>query len=87
MTQSQLIVEKNPSNSEYIFNFNYNLKKMIIQKHSGNSPAYINKILKKKQMKREFDIHKEKLLNVKAQTDTSQPLSLKFPLLRSKKRQ
>ena len=60
---------------------------MIIPKYTSNSPAYPSKILKKKWQQRDFAIHKDKLQHVRGQTDTSQPLSLKFPLLKSKKRQ
>ena len=44
---------------------------MIIPKYASNSPAYPNKILKKKWQQRDFLIHKEKLSHVRGQTDTS----------------
>lgn len=37
---------------------------------------YVNKILKKKWIAREVEIHKQRLAEVKPFTDTKQPLSL-----------
>lgn len=49
-------------------------------------PAYQSKILKKKQLERELELHYLKLNTIKSVTDYHEPSSLRFPLLKSKKR-
>ena len=52
----------------------------------SKGPAFVNKILNKKWKKYEKDIHKFKLHTIKPVTDNKEPVSLKFPLLKSKGR-
>ena len=48
---------------------------------------YVSKVLKKKWQAIDLEIHKQRLLEVKPVTDNRKPVSCKFPLLKSKKKQ
>lgn len=50
-------------------------------------PAFVNKILKKKQQERELELHYHKLDSMQPVTRVDMPRSFQFPLLKSKKRQ
>ena len=50
-------------------------------------PAFVNKILKKKQQDRELELHYQKLDTIQPVTRVDMPRSFQFPLLKSKKRQ
>ena len=50
-------------------------------------PAFVNKIVKKKQQDHEMNIHYTKLNQIKAIVNTNEPSSLRFPLLKAKQRQ
>eukprot|EP00347_Sterkiella_histriomuscorum_P023394 403334801 len=54
---------------------------------ASGGQAFVNKILKKKWQQQQFEMHKKKISQAKPQTDTTMPSSLKFPLLKSKRRQ
>jgi hypothetical protein len=49
-------------------------------------PAFVNKILKKKQQDRELELHYEKLSTIQPVTRVDMPHSFRFPLLKSKKK-
>ena len=49
-------------------------------------PAFVNKIIKKKQQERELELHYEKLSTIQPVTRVDLPHSFRFPLLKSKKR-
>ena len=50
-------------------------------------PAFVNKILKKKQQDRELELHYQKLHSMQPVTKVDMPHSFRFPLLKGKKRQ
>jgi hypothetical protein len=49
-------------------------------------PAYQSKILKRRQIEKDMELHYSKLSTAKSVTDNNEPTSLRFPLLKSKKK-
>lgn len=49
-------------------------------------PAYQSKLVKRRQIDKEKELHQSKLNSARAITDNNEPVSLRFPLLKTKKK-